>query len=133
KVVLNLVGPYTRFGRPVIEACVEGGSHYADLTGEMPFVRRIIDALHNQAERAGVKVVNTAGFESLPADLAVALAVRTAEQRWQEPLRSVDMDVTFKPPPGLPRWSDMLSGGTLQSTLAIASDERADETTDPAA
>ena len=41
--VLNLVGPYTLYGRPVVEACVAGGAHYADLSGEMPFVRRTID------------------------------------------------------------------------------------------
>ena len=27
RVVLNLVGPYTLYGRPVIEACVAGGAH----------------------------------------------------------------------------------------------------------
>ena len=27
KVVLNMVGPYTTHGRPVIEACVDGGAH----------------------------------------------------------------------------------------------------------
>src|SRR5450631_277035 len=41
RVVLNLVGPYTLYGRPVIEACVSHGAHYVDLTGEMPFVRRM--------------------------------------------------------------------------------------------
>ena len=43
EVVLNLVGPYTLYGRPVIEACVAGGAHYVDLTGEIPFVREMID------------------------------------------------------------------------------------------
>ena len=42
KVVLNLVGPYTTRGRPVIEACVDAGTHYVDLTGEIPFVREIV-------------------------------------------------------------------------------------------
>src|SRR5262245_35161826 len=31
RVVLDLVGPYSLYGRPVIEACVEGGAHYLDL------------------------------------------------------------------------------------------------------
>jgi len=42
--VLNLVGPYTLYGRPVIEACVAGGAHYVDLTGEIPFVRAVIES-----------------------------------------------------------------------------------------
>ena len=74
RVVLNLVGPYTLYGRPVIEACVAGGAHYADLTGEIPFVRQMIDAFADRAAQAGVKLVQVCGFESLPADLAVLLA-----------------------------------------------------------
>jgi short subunit dehydrogenase-like uncharacterized protein len=49
RVVLNLVGPYTLHGRPVIEACVACGAHYADLTGEIPFVRRMIDEFDGAA------------------------------------------------------------------------------------
>jgi short subunit dehydrogenase-like uncharacterized protein len=41
RVVLDLVGPYTLYGRPVIAACVAGGAHYMDLTGEIPFVRHM--------------------------------------------------------------------------------------------
>ena len=53
RVVLDLVGPYTRYGRPVIDACLDGGAHYADLTGELPFVREIIDAHHERAAAGG--------------------------------------------------------------------------------
>ena len=66
RVVLDLVGPYTLHGTPVIEACVENGAHYVDLTGEIPFVRRTIDAFHERAAEAGVKVVQVSGFEALP-------------------------------------------------------------------
>jgi saccharopine dehydrogenase-like NADP-dependent oxidoreductase len=34
-VVLNLVGPYMLYGESVIEACVDAGCHYVDLTGEI--------------------------------------------------------------------------------------------------
>ena len=50
-VVLNLVGPYTTRGRPVIEACIEAGAHYADLTGEIPFVREIVADLGRRRQR----------------------------------------------------------------------------------
>ena len=76
KVVLNLVGPYTRYATPVIEACVEGGAHYVDLTGEIPFVRRMIDRYDGAAREAGVKIVQVGGFEALPPDLGVRLAAR---------------------------------------------------------
>ena len=134
RVVLNLVGPYTLHGRPVIEACVEAGTHYVDLTGEIPFVRGIIDEFHDRADAAGVKVVQTCGFESLPPDLAVAVAARTARQRWDESLAAVDVEVSFTMPPGRPRPSDAISGGTFQSLAAVAAGE-ADmaAVTDPAA
>ena len=67
RVVLNLVGPYTKYGRPVIEACVAAGCHYADLTGEVPFVRETIDEFNGPAAEAGVKLAQICGFEALPA------------------------------------------------------------------
>ncbi len=100
RVVLNLVGPYTLYGRPVIEACVGAGAHYADLTGEIPFVRRIIEDLHGPATAAGVKVVQVCGFEALPPDLLTALAIERAHERWNEGLATVDVEVRIVPPPG---------------------------------
>jgi short subunit dehydrogenase-like uncharacterized protein len=133
-VVLNLVGPYTLHARPVIEACVAAGTHYVDLTGEIPFVRRVIEETHDRAVEAGVKVVQACGFESLPPDLAVALAARTARQRWNEGLADVDVEVALRMPPGTPRPSDAISGGTFQSLAAVAAaDTDAAAVTDPAA
>ena len=133
RVVLNLVGPYTRYGRPVVEACVSGGAHYLDLTGEMPFVRRTIDEFDEAAKAGGVKVVQTCGFESLPADLLVALARDSARERFEEPLVQADLEAAVAPPAGRPRASDAISGGTLQSVVAIAADQDAARTADPAA
>ena len=132
RAVLNLVGPYTLHGRPVIEACVSSGTHYADLTGEMPFVRSVIDEFDRPARAAGVKLVQVCGFESLPPDLSVLLASETADERWEQGLASVDVEVAVKPPPGLPRPSDAISGGTLQSLFAVAGAEDADQIADPA-
>jgi len=133
RVVLNLVGPYTLYGRPVIEACVDSGAHYADLTGEMPFVRRMIDDFDGPAEAAGIKVVQTCGFEALPPDLLVMLAADTARARWEETLATVDLEVSVTPPPGVPRPSDGISGGTMQSMFAVTGDEDAELIADPAA
>jgi short subunit dehydrogenase-like uncharacterized protein len=132
RVVLNLVGPYTLHGRPVIEACVAGGAHYADLTGELPFVRRIIDDFDEPAVAAGVKVVQVCGFEALPPDLAILLAAEHARAHWDEQLADVDLEVTFTPPPGMPRPSDGVSGGTFQSLSVAAGDQDAAQIADPA-
>jgi short subunit dehydrogenase-like uncharacterized protein len=133
RVVLNLVGPYTLYGRPVIEACVAGGAHYADLTGEISFVRRIIDEFDAAAAAAGVKLVQVCGFEALPPDLLVEMAREAALERFDEGLAGADLEVTMKPPAGLPRPSDGMSGGTFQSISAIMGDRDVSVAMDPAA
>jgi len=132
RVVLDLVGPYTLYGRPVIEACIENGAHYVDLTGEMPFVRSVIEDLHGAAVDAGVKVVQVCGFEALPPDLLVALAAERAREQWRDSLASADVEVAFAPPPGLPRPSDGMSGGTFQSLSTVAGVDDAAQIADPA-
>jgi short subunit dehydrogenase-like uncharacterized protein len=133
RVVLDLVGPYTLYGTPVIEACVGNSAHYADLTGEIPFVRRTIDAFHDRAAAAGVKIVQVSGFEALPADLAVLLAAETARQRWEEELAEADVQVTTRQPRGRVEFSDILSGGSLQSMAEMTGAESAELIADPAA
>ena len=132
RVVLDLVGPYTRYGRPVIDACVASGAHYADLTGELPFVRGIIDAHHERASRAGLKLVQVCGFEALPADLLVAELAELAASDSGDGLRSVDLEVELTPPPGRPHASDMVSGGTFQSMATLTGEENAALALDPA-
>lgn len=77
KVVVTTVGPYAKYGVPLVKACAEAGTHYCDLTGEVLFVRDSIDANHETAERTGARIVHSCGFDSIPSDLAV---LRTAEQ-----------------------------------------------------
>lgn len=132
-VVLDLVGPYTLYGEPVIEACVAAGTHYVDLTGETPFMRRTIDVFHERAAAAGVKVVPTCGFEALPPDLAVLLADETARERWGEGLAEADVDVVTRQPAGRIGPQDLISGGTLQSMAEALDGEDASQVADPAA
>jgi short subunit dehydrogenase-like uncharacterized protein len=133
RVVLDLVGPYALYGEPVIEACVTAGTHYVDLTGEIPFVRRMIDAYHERAVAAGAKVVEVCGFEALPPDLAVLLAAETARERWGEELDRVDVDVVARQPSGRLGLGDLVSGGTMQSMAEAVADEQAPDVADPAA
>ncbi len=133
RVVLDLVGPYTLYGEPVIEACVAGGAHYVDLTGEIPFVRRTIDGFHERAVAAGTKIVQICGFEAMPPDLAVLLAAETAAERWGERLAEADLDVAAQQPSGRLGLSDLISGGTFQSMAEAVGDESAEEVADPAA
>ncbi|MCV7178271.1 saccharopine dehydrogenase family protein [Mycolicibacterium sphagni] len=79
RLVLNAVGPYTRYGPPVVAACAGAGTDYIDLTGEVPFVRRSIDQSHGTAQDTGARIVHSCGFDSIPSDLTVyALSRRAA-------------------------------------------------------
>jgi short subunit dehydrogenase-like uncharacterized protein len=132
RIVLNAVGPFTLHARPVIEACVAEGAHYADLTGEIPFVRRIIDEFDARAAAAGIKIVQVCGFECVPADLGTLLAAEVARERWGESLVQADLRLSMKAPPRL-RPSDGGGVATARSVLAVASGQDSQRVTDPAA
>jgi len=73
KVVCTTVGPYTTYGTPLVEACIEAGTDYCDLTGEINWAREMIDRYHDDAVAADVKIVHSCGFDSVPSDLGKLL------------------------------------------------------------
>lgn len=77
-VIVTTVGPYAKYGMPLVQACADAGTHYADLTGEVLFVRRSADAWHARAAETGAKIVHACGFDSIPSDLGVLLTAQTA-------------------------------------------------------
>jgi short subunit dehydrogenase-like uncharacterized protein len=107
KVVATTVGPYARYGMPLVDACARTGTHYADLTGEASFVRESIDRHDAAAQQSGARIVHSAGFDSIPSDLGVLMlheAVRDAQ--------AGDLEDTTLAVTGL---RGGLSGGTLES------------------
>ena len=72
-VVATTVGPYRRHGLVLVEACVNAGTDYADLSGEVLFLRDSIDRYHQLAAASGVRIVHCCGFDSIPSDLGVLL------------------------------------------------------------
>lgn len=71
QVVLTAVGPYARYGLPLVAACAKAGTDYADLTGELMFCRTCIDLYHKQAADTGARIVLACGFDAIPSDLNV--------------------------------------------------------------
>ena len=71
KVVCTTVGPYAKYGLPLVEACAKAGTHYCDLTGETQFMRDTIDRHHDTAKASGARIVHTCGFDSIPSDIGV--------------------------------------------------------------
>jgi short subunit dehydrogenase-like uncharacterized protein len=79
-VLLSTVGPYAKYGEYAFEACAENGTHYVDVTGEVPWVSEMIKKYEKRAQETGAILVPQAGVESAPPDLstwAMAKAIRT--------------------------------------------------------
>ena len=53
RVVVSTVGPYRAQGLALVQACAEAGTDYADLAGEVLFIRDSIDCCHDIAARRG--------------------------------------------------------------------------------
>lgn len=75
KVVITTVGPYLKYGEPLVRACVEAGTHYVDLTGEPEFVDGLEHDYHEQASAKKIKIINSCGFDSIPHDLGALYTV----------------------------------------------------------
>jgi short subunit dehydrogenase-like uncharacterized protein len=75
-VVLHCAGPFSRTALPMFEACLEAGTHYADITGEIA-VCEALAARDAEARDAGIMVLPAAGFDVVPSDCLIAdLAAR---------------------------------------------------------
>jgi short subunit dehydrogenase-like uncharacterized protein len=75
-VVLNCAGPYIHTYKPMVEACLRTGTHYLDLTGEIP-VYEALATLDEEARARGVMLLPGVGFDVVPTDcLAVHLKGR---------------------------------------------------------
>ena len=109
RVVITTVGPYIRYGEPLVAACAAAGTDYVDLTGEPEFVDRMWLGYHEQAARSGARIVHSCGFDSIPYDLG---ALFTVEQLPE------GVPIALE---GFVRVGGTFSGGTYQSTIEILS------------
>jgi short subunit dehydrogenase-like uncharacterized protein len=79
-VVATTVGPYVKYGKPLVEACAAAGTHYADLTGEVLFMRWAIETADAAARASGARIVHTCGFDSIPSDIGTLLLHEAASE-----------------------------------------------------
>ena len=68
-VVMNATGPYRFYGEAVVEACLAEKTDYVDLCGEPEFIDRCLLKHADAAKRAGVIIVHSCAFDSVPADI----------------------------------------------------------------
>lgn len=112
RVVASTAGPFARFSDAVVAACVEARTDYADITGETPWVRRLVDRHHARAVADGTRIVPLCGFDSIPSDLGTWMVVDWIRREWQQPTRRVSS--AFRIGGG------GLNGGTVASALTMA-------------
>lgn len=111
RVVCTTVGPYYRHGGALVAACAEAGTAYCDLTGETPFMRRMIDQHHARAVETGARIVHACGFDSIPSDLGV-LMVHDELARRGDALATAHFRLVHG--------SGGVSGGTVASMMTLA-------------
>ena len=93
RVVVSTVGPYALYGSELVAAVVEAGGDYCDLTGEVQWMRRMIDAHQSRAQATGARIVHTCGFDSIPSDLGTWFTQQRAIEQFGEPCAEVRMSV----------------------------------------
>lgn len=66
-VLLNCAGPFVDTYEPLVEACLETGTDYLDITGELPVFEAIAER-DRDAEKAGICLLPGVGFDVVPTD-----------------------------------------------------------------
>ena len=114
KVVCTTVGPYAKYGGELVAACAEAGTHYCDLTGEVQWMRRMIERHHARARATGARIVHACGFDSIPSDLGAWALQQEFLARFGRPAHRVT--ALFG------ETSGGVSGGTIASALETAAE-----------
>ncbi|TXT15814.1 hypothetical protein VHUM_00317 [Vanrija humicola] len=114
-IVINLAGPYQLYNAPaLIEACVNAGKHYLDLTGEAQYVaNKVVPRFDFAAAKSGSVVIPMSGFDCIPGDIVIYHGLRALQNKYGK-------DVAFAECSNFYSLGAAVSGGTLASVSAAA-------------
>jgi short subunit dehydrogenase-like uncharacterized protein len=121
RVVATTVGPYLKYDGGLAHACAEAGTHYCDLTGEVPFVRACADRSNDTAAASGARIVNACGFDSIPSDLGVLLLHQQVQADGEGELEDTTLVVEAI--------RGSASGGTIDSVRTVVDEVKTDPRT----
>ena len=102
----------------MVAACARNGTDYCDITGEVQWIRRMIDAHQATAETSGARIVNCCGFDSIPSDLGCLFLQNEMRQRHGTNCS----EIRFR----LRKARGAFSGGTVASLLNVMQEARGD-------
>lgn len=110
-ILITTVGPYGKLGEHAFKACAENGTHYLDVTGEVPFVARMINKYEDAAKASGALLFPQIGIESAPSDLVTWSLASLIRSEFKAKTREVVVSLyNIKGAP---------SGGTLATALSL--------------
>ncbi len=83
-ILISCAGPFGRYGESSVKACVENGTHYVDITGEVDFIEEMIHKYGSQAETNGVTLCPFSGYDCVPSELGMWLVGKALESYGDE-------------------------------------------------
>jgi short subunit dehydrogenase-like uncharacterized protein len=113
RAVLSATGPYMLHGSAVVAACVDTGTDYLDVAGELVWVHDMLERYEQGAQKSGARIIPCCGYDSVPSDLGVWLVQEEARRRYGRPADAVkgrvfDIQGSF-------------SGGTIETVRQLIS------------
>lgn len=121
RVVCSTVGPFAKYGSELVAACARHGTHYCDLTGEVHWIRRMIDDHQGEAQSSGARLVHCCGFDSIPSDLGCLFLNDAAVRQYGRPCGEIKLRVR--------KMRGGFSGGTAASLLNVVEEASRDRGT----
>eukprot|EP00401_Gymnodinium_catenatum_P016728 CAMPEP_0117493826 /NCGR_PEP_ID=MMETSP0784-20121206/19295_1 /TAXON_ID=39447 /ORGANISM="" /LENGTH=504 /DNA_ID=CAMNT_0005288685 /DNA_START=71 /DNA_END=1582 /DNA_ORIENTATION=- len=113
-VIVNVAGPYmSTQGEVLVDACIQMGVHYVDISGEIPWTLRVLD-LHEYAREKGVFVIPSAASAGGFPDLGVYLCAKKLREDYGEETRYA---ACYQAGGGAEATA---SGGTLKTRAAMS-------------
>lgn len=104
--VLHSAGPFSQTSAPMVDACLRGGRHYLDLTGEVDVFEAVLGR-DREAKEKGITLLPGAGFDVVPSDCLAALLHRALPT-------ATSLELAFAPAKGTKGTS---SAGTAKSAV----------------
>lgn len=81
------------YGEPALKACAENGTHYLDITGEIPWVMTMLKKYEKVAKCTGAVMISQSAVESLPSDLVAYAIVKCIHQELSTTTREIIFSV----------------------------------------
>lgn len=93
---MTTVGPYCVYGEHAFKACAENGTHYLDVTGEVPWVLQMIEKYEAVATSSGALMFPQIGIESAPSDLIAWSLASIIREKLGAQTRAVTLSIQIK-------------------------------------